>query len=123
VLAAAMTTFTRVNWQVVNGVIEVCASPSRHPAGSGALAACPFAAITLGHVVAGTSREDLNRLRIHEHAHVRQYERWGALFLLAYPAASAWQLLRGRRAHRDNPFEIEARDAERRAGQRSPGLE
>jgi hypothetical protein len=54
---------------------------------------------------------------------VRQYERWGAFFLLAYPAASLWQLLRGRRAHRDNPFEIEARDAESRAHERARGLE
>jgi len=112
ILAGVMTASVGTHWQVVNGVIEVCPAPARSPGRKGALATCPFAAITLGHVVAGISREDLARLRAHEHAHVRQYERWGVFFFLAYPVAGAWQLLRGRRAHRDNPFEIEARNAE-----------
>ena len=47
--------------------------------------------------------------RISERAHVRQYELWGAFFLLAYPAASFWQLLQGRRAYFDNWFEVQAR--------------
>ena len=42
-----------------------------------------------------------------------QYERWGPLFLLAYPAASAWAWLRGRRPYRDNAFERPAFAAER----------
>jgi hypothetical protein len=112
-LAVCMAAFAKTGWQVVDGVVEVCFSSPRFSK-RGILAAWPFAAITLGHVVAGVSAADLARLRAHEHAHVRQYERWGAFLLLAYPAAGAWQLLRGRRAHWDNPFEIEARNAELR---------
>ena len=62
-------------------------------------------------------RSKLERLRAHEHAHVRQYEQWGIFFLLAYPAASVWQWLRGRRAYVDNWFEVQAR---RSAGQEPP---
>ena len=69
----------------------------------------PFNAITFGHLVFGTSTQVLARLRRHEQAHVRQYEQWGPLFFLAYPASSAWQWLRGRRAYRDNWFEVQAR--------------
>ena len=46
--------------------------------------------------------------RCHEHVHIRQYERWGALFVPAYLAASAWQGLRGGAPYRDNVFEREA---------------
>lgn len=52
------------------------------------------------------------RLRRHERAHVRQALGWGPLLALAYPASSAWQALRGRRAYRDNAFEVAARAAE-----------
>lgn len=69
----------------------------------------PFEAITFGHVVIAASDAELGRLRKHEHEHVRQYERWGLLFFVAYPAASFWQLLRGRRPYLDNYFEIQAR--------------
>jgi hypothetical protein len=41
--------------------------------------------------------------------HVAQFERWGLLFLLAYPGESLLQLLRGRRPYLDNRFEVEAR--------------
>jgi hypothetical protein len=78
----------------------------------------PFNAITFGHCVLGLSHAELDRLRRHEHAHVRQYERWGLLFFLAYPLASLWCLLQGRRAYRDNRFEVEAREAERPARRR-----
>jgi len=65
----------------------------------------PFAAITLGHVILGQSHEWLAACREHEHVHVRQYERWGAVFLLAYPLASAVALLRGQCPYRGNLFE------------------
>ncbi len=68
----------------------------------------PFHAITFGHVILGTRPAVLAAVRRHEHVHVRQYERWGPLFLPAYLLASLWQLLHGRRAWRDNPFEREA---------------
>jgi hypothetical protein len=59
-------------------------------------------------VVLGVSHGALARLRTHEHVHVRQYERWGPLFLVAYPLASVMMLSCGRRPYLDNPFEVEA---------------
>jgi hypothetical protein len=76
------------------------------------LARGPFVAITFGHVVLGRSQAELARLRAHEHAHVRQYERWGALLWLLYPASSLWQGLQGRRPYVDNAFEVDARAQE-----------
>lgn len=95
--------------RVVDGVIEIAPPPGL--CASPLLRALPFNAITFGHVVYGASALELDRLRAHEHAHVRQYEQWGILFLLAYPASSLWQLLRGRRAYADNWFEVQARAA------------
>ena len=66
------------------------------------------AALTLGHVVLGRSPQCLERCRAHERVHVRQYERWGLLFLPAYAVSSLWQWLRGRDPYRDNHFEREA---------------
>ena len=68
-----------------------------------------FGAITLGHVVLGVDFGTLDRLRAHEQVHVRQYERFGPLFIPLYLGDSAWQWLRGRDAYRDNRFEREAR--------------
>jgi hypothetical protein len=72
--------------------------------------ACPFRAVTLGHVILGTDAESLDCARAHEHVHVRQYELWGPLFLPAYAASSLWQLACGRRCYRDNWFERQAYD-------------
>jgi hypothetical protein len=69
-----------------------------------------FAGLTLGHVILGTTREVLDELREHEHVHVRQYERWGALFIPAYALSSLWQLVRGRGFYSANHFEREARE-------------
>jgi hypothetical protein len=99
----------------VDGVLELALHRGEVLAGCRA-ARLPFAAITLGHVVIGVSEAALARLRAHEQVHVRQYERWGPLFLLAYPLASAWAWLRGRRPYLDNPFEIEARRASEPGG-------
>jgi len=87
----------------VGGVLEIAAQPQ-----------CPrqrwpFTVITFGHVILGTHAQELERLRAHERVHVRQYERWGPLFLPAYLLAGAWQWVRGRNAYWDNPFEVEAR--------------
>lgn len=111
-LALPAVAFAGARWRCVQGVIEVApghgAAATAHRGG--------FVAITLGHVVLGRSAAHLCELRVHEHAHVAQFERWGAVLLLAYPLAGAWQWLRGRRAYLDNPFEVQARRAERRAG-------
>src|SRR3989338_2616314 len=66
-------------------------------------------AITLGHVVLGGSEHTLCQLRTHEQEHVRQYERWGLVFFLAYPASSLLQLICGRHPYWLNPFEVQAR--------------
>ena len=68
----------------------------------------PIAAITLGHVVLAADARALESTRAHERAHVRQYERFGALFPLLYLAASLGAVRRGGSAYRDNRFEKEA---------------
>lgn len=92
--------------RVVEGVIEIAAPLYEGP---GDQTWWPFRAITFGHVVIARKTTELELLRAHEHAHVRQYEKWGISFFLAYPAASLWQLLRGGRPYLDNWFEVEAR--------------
>lgn len=70
----------------------------------------PVAAITLGHVVLACSEPALRATRQHERVHVAQFERWGGLLLLAYPLASLWAWMQGKRPYLDNVFEIEARN-------------
>lgn len=65
-------------------------------------------AMTLGHVVIGRTAAALDVARDHEFVHVRQYERWGPLFVPAYLGASLYLFLVGRNAYRENPFEVEA---------------
>lgn len=67
-----------------------------------------FGAMTLGHVILAVDRSQLAQLRRHEWVHVRQYERWGPLFLPAYLLSSLLQLLRGRNPYRENHFERQA---------------
>jgi hypothetical protein len=71
-----------------------------------------FVAITFGQVVLGLSHADLDRHRIHEHAHVRQYERWGLLFFPLYLGASALAWWQGHPPYWHNHFERQARAAE-----------
>lgn len=97
----------RLRW--VSGVLEVSLFPHPSRRARPRRNALPFRAITLGHVVIGLDAAELSRWRTHERVHVRQYERWGPLFFVAYPLASVWQLMRGRRAYWDNPFEVQAR--------------
>ena len=75
---------------------------------SGRRGSRPYGAVTLGHVVIGASPARLSALRGHERVHVRQYERWGFLFLPAYALSSLWQLAHGRDWYRDNRFELRA---------------
>jgi hypothetical protein len=94
-------------WQARQGIVEF------EGGALGALfaapwLACPFRAITLGHVILATDAATLDCARAHEQVHVRQYELWGPLFLPAYLASSLWQLACGRRCYRDNWFERQA---------------
>jgi hypothetical protein len=77
-----------------------------------------FGAITFGHVILGLDADTLEHCRAHEHVHVRQYERWGVLFFVAYPGASLLAWIRGGDPYRDNVFEVEARSCERASGSR-----
>jgi hypothetical protein len=105
----------RAHWRLCNGVLEV-SSPAlawflsgpwfRALAGAGG-----FAAATIGHVVIARDAEAMTACRAHEHVHVRQCERWGALFPIAYVVAGVRAAGRARRwqaYYRDNPFELEA---------------
>jgi hypothetical protein len=93
--------------RVIDGVIE-----AHGPAVRWALARClpmsGIAAMTLGHVVLGRSQAALDSTRAHERVHVRQYERWGVLFLPAYLMASGYAVVTGGHYYHDNVFEREA---------------
>ena len=86
------------------GVVEVAGSASTRESHA------RFGAITFGHVVIGRNAQVLDQLRAHELEHVRQYERWGVFFFLAYPACSLWQLLCGRNPYWFNHFEVQCRE-------------
>ncbi len=66
--------------------------------------------MTLGHTILGQTSNGLRIVRKHEQVHVRQYERWGPLFLPMYLGWSAFLWWRGEDYYRLNPFEIEAYD-------------
>jgi hypothetical protein len=66
-----------------------------------------YRAITFGHVVLSVDPLDEDTFR-HELVHVRQYERWGPLFVPAYLAASLVAVARGGHHYRDNAFELAA---------------
>ena len=65
-------------------------------------------AVTFGHAILARDRAALERCRAHERVHVRQYERWGPLFVPAYILCWCWMWTRGRHPYYDNPFEKEA---------------
>ncbi|CAG0953473.1 hypothetical protein BURK1_00325 [Burkholderiales bacterium] len=120
-LAAIGALATGATVRVVDGVVEVAGGRVerfvlRLPRGA------RFAAITFGHVVLGIDHATLAELRAHERVHVRQYERWGALFFPIYAASSLRAFATGRDPYRDNGFEREAfARCEARDAPRSPG--
>jgi hypothetical protein len=93
---------------LVDGVFEAYGGSIRWVLARLPLGGRDDAAVTLGHVILGSSREALDLLRAHERVHVAQYERWGPFFLPAYAVASLWARLQGVDSYRDNPFEREA---------------
>ncbi|MAI31120.1 MAG: hypothetical protein CBE00_02055 [Planctomycetaceae bacterium TMED240] len=68
-------------FQIIDGVCEIH-SPTiarivrRFPV--------PASAIALGHVLLARDQKTLGRTRTVERVHVRQYERWGIMFVPAY---------------------------------------
>jgi len=101
---------------VVAGVIEVHGGVITWLLRRGSPWMGPISAMTLGHVILGRNQECLDTSRFHEHVHVRQFERWGALMIPLYLGASVWCRIKGRNPYLDNPFEVEAyaEDAARR---------
>jgi hypothetical protein len=94
--------------QIVDGVLEISGGGVTRLLSRFSVLPGEISAITLGHVVIGATKFDLDRTRIHERVHVRQYERWGPLFIPAYLLASVWVRLRGGHPYLENPFEVEA---------------
>ena len=107
-VAALVTSIPGGRSRWVDGVLE-CSGPGRReilrrlP-----LVAGGAAAVTLGHVVLGTSSAVLEQTRAHERVHVQQYERWGPFFLPTYFLSSLLCLVWGGNPYLDNPFEKEA---------------
>ncbi len=77
-----------------------------------------YRAITFGHTILSVDELDPDTFE-HELVHVRQYERWGPLFVPVYVLASVLARLKGRHHYRDNPFEVSAREL----AARGPGHE
>ena len=109
----------RGHWRVTSGVLEIT-SPAlswflqgpwfRAMSGSDG-----FAAATIGQVIVARDSGCMDRCRAHEHVHVRQCGRWGALFPFAYLGAGLYAALRARRwsaYYWDNRFEVQARATE-----------
>lgn len=105
-LALAAATGGRAAW--VDGAFEAYGGWIRWALARLPLGSRDCAAVTLGHVVLGSSREALDLVRAHERVHVAQCEHWGPLFLPAYAVASLWAGLHGADPYRDNLFEREA---------------
>lgn len=95
-------------WRVVRGAVEAEGPALRWLLRRATPLPGGVEAMTLGHVVLGRDETALARCRRHERVHVRQYQRWGPLFLPAYLASSVVQWLAGRDPYRDNRFEREA---------------
>ena len=109
ILAGLLMSVLGASVGIVRGAIEFSGGLLGSWLASPAVA-CPYHAVTLGHVILATDQAALNLARDHERVHVRQYEQWGPFFLPAYFTSSLWQLMLGRRGYRDNYFERQAFD-------------
>jgi hypothetical protein len=107
-LVLTVPSLRRGDVAIVDGVIEAHSPFLRRALASLTPLAGGADAMTLGHVVIGRDAQALERTRAHERVHVRQYERWGPLFVPAYFLAGLWALARGRHPYYDNRFEQEA---------------
>ncbi len=105
-LAGALTLCTGGRAQVRRGALEFHGGFARW-----LLEKWRFSAMTLGHVIIGRDPWCLEFCREHEQAHVRQVERWGAIFIPAYLLASVVAWSRGQDYYLDNYFERDARRA------------
>jgi hypothetical protein len=105
--AALLGAVTGGRMRIRDGVLEAGGGILR-PLLSRGIPGFAIHAITLGHVVLGAGGEELAMTRAHERAHVRQYERWGILFLPLYLLSSLHALARGRSVYSGNAFELQA---------------
>lgn len=109
-LFVPLALFTSGGIHVVNGVLELHSRiislilKKCMPVRGG------VSAMTLGHVVLGQNRESLSINRLHEHAHVRQYEMLGPIFIPVYIMAGFWAFIKSRGAYRGNYLERKARE-------------
>jgi hypothetical protein len=98
--------------KLVDGVLEIHGGIVTQLLRRGLPWTGPAAAMVFGHVVLGCDALSLQKTRRHERVHVRQYERWGPLFIPAYLLLSFYCYARGRHPYHDNPFEVEAFNTE-----------
>ena len=94
--------------RIVRGTIEVHGGFATRFLRRGIPLIGPGAAMTSVTSFSAAMRIASDVSREHEHVHVRQYERWGPLFLPIYITASLVLWLRGRDPYLNNPFEREA---------------
>lgn len=106
VTATVLLAGGKARWSA--GALEVTYRPSRASC-SQWICDLPFRGVALGHVILAITAEELLIIGAHERVHVQQYERWGALFFIAYGLSSLWQMLHSRNPYWDNHFEIQAR--------------
>jgi hypothetical protein len=107
---AAIAYLTGGSLGIVRGVVEVHGGFATTFLRRGVPLIGSASAMTLGHVILGQNVDCLERTRDHEHVHVKQYEKWGPLFLPLYGLASLCLWLTRRDPYLDNPFEKEAYD-------------
>ena len=105
-LPAALAALSGGSTRVVGGVLEVWGGFATWLIHWGLRR--KVSCMTVGHVILGLDADYLDRARAHEHVHVRQYEKWGPLFVPLYLGSSLVCWLRGQHYYRDNVFEREA---------------
>lgn len=107
-LVALVGLFTRSRYALRDGVLEIHGGASNWFLKIGIPGIGPMPAMTLGHVVIAVDQATLDRWRVHERVHVRQFEAWGPLMLPAMLASALCQSIQGRDPYYDNLFEREA---------------
>jgi len=96
--------FTRSRYALRDGVLEVHDGAANWFLKMGIPGLGPMPAMTLGHVVIAVDQATLDRWRVHERVHVRQFENWGPLMLPAMLVSALNQSLQGRDPYYDNLF-------------------
>jgi hypothetical protein len=93
-----------VGWVLLAEGALFAALLKRHPFGT-------MQAVAVGCCVFASDTKALADCLPHELVHVKQAQRWGVIFPLAYLACSVWARLNGGCAYQDNWFERQANQA------------